>query len=639
MKNLFLLLPLLILAFSLKSQTSNAKWSLILDGYNDVYISDIAVDTLGNTYAAINYTSELKIPILNKKLPKPPHIFGLILKIDRNGNPNWAHPIKSKFMNKIEDISIAPNGDLLITGCGDGLVCFPGKNDTLKIGKTQKKSDGLNRVDVVYAARYSPNGDRKWVNYFTCSFGGSGMSIAANKKNEVFMSYSYYGEITQNDKILDSIPNRKKVEEKIAIARFDKKGKLKAIKCLGYEQRAIAINSTNLTFDNQNNLIVYGLFNGKIKLSKTDSLTNDSYYEGSDSYIAKYSVEGKLIWVRKIGGQSMQKIKDLTIGNDNSIYATGEYSGECFFSNGISINQKSKYEWKSGNSLFYTHLYNNGELDFIQFEDSKGYASNFIGEAIDIDQNGKVHLVGHFTNTLQKYGFSIETSQHNSNGFYSIWKNQSLESLEKIGETQSWLIPRKLKINKESIAVGGEYYGDNNSSLNLNGKKVKLSNNDYGRNVFIYGGIIPYENPKQESVAKQDSVKNSRIEKIEPMLACTKPNENPAADNWFPIVDSLNQLDSLNTITPCGSTIKGMEASLFPNPTVDELNLKFIGIEGIVQLDIYSSDGSLILSQRIEKVQNEQTILFNLKQLPSGTYLVQINHKNFQKALRFIKVN
>ena len=66
---------------------------------------------------------------------------------------------------------------------------------------------------------------------------------------------------------------------------------------------------------------------------------------------------------------------------------------------------------------------------------------------------------------------------------------------------------------------------------------------------------------------------------------------------------------------------------------------KLIGIEGVVQLDIYSSDGSLILSLRIEKVQNEQTILFNLKQLPSGTYLVQINHKNFQKALRFIKVN
>ena len=103
------------------------------------------------------------------------------------------------------------------------------------------------------------------------------------------------------------------------------------------------------------------------------------------------------------------------------------------------------------------------------------------------------------------------------------------------------------------------------------------------------------------------------------MLACTKPNENPAADNWFTIVDSLNQLDSLNIIASCGSIIKGMEASVFLNLTVDELNLKLIGIEGVVLLDIYSSDGSLILSQHIEKVQNEQTILFNLKQLPSGT--------------------
>jgi hypothetical protein len=639
LKKIFIILYLLVITFSLKSQTSNVKWSFILDGYNDVYISDIAVDTLGNTYAAINYTSELKIPILNKKLPRPPHIFGLIIKIDRNGTPNWAHPIKSKFMNKIEDISIAPNGDLLITGCGDGLVCFPGKKDTLKIGKTQKKNDGLNRVDVVYAASYSPNGERKWVNYFTCAFGGSGMSIAANKKNDIYMSYSSFGEISQNDKILDSISDRKKAIEKISIAHFDYNGKLRAVKCFGYEQRVNAINSANLTFDNQNNLIVYGVFNGKINLSITDSLTNDSYYESNDSYIAKYSDEGKLIWVRRIGGQDTQQIKDLTIGIENSMYATGEYNGECFFSNGISINQKSKYEWKSGKSLFYTHLFNDGELDFIQFEDSKGYASNFIGDAIGIDQNGKIHLVGNFNNTLQKNGFTIETSQHNSTGFYSVWKNQSLESLEKIGETDCWLIPRKLNINKEFIAVGGEYCVNNKSSLNLKGKNVKLSNNDYGTNVFIYGGIVPNENPKQESVAKQDSVKNSRIEKIEPMLACTKPNENPAADNWFPIIDSLNKLDLLNTITSCGSSIKGMEASIFPNPTLDELNLKLIGIEGVVHLEIYSSDGSLILSQHIEKVQNEQIILFNLKQLTSGTYLVQLNHMNFQKALRFTKVN
>ena len=54
----------LILSFSSSAQTNKAKWYFLLDGYLDVIIKDIAVDTSGNTYLAVDYSGNLTVPVL-----------------------------------------------------------------------------------------------------------------------------------------------------------------------------------------------------------------------------------------------------------------------------------------------------------------------------------------------------------------------------------------------------------------------------------------------------------------------------------------------------------------------------------------------------------------------------------------------
>jgi len=122
-----------------KAQLPDFKWKYIFDGYNTVWLADLVVDSKGNTYVGVNYTSQLSLPGLEKqKLPHPGHVHSLIVKIDTTGKAVWAHPFKSSFDNRVNDLALAPNGDLLVTGFGDGQMHFPGSKDTPKLGNTEK---------------------------------------------------------------------------------------------------------------------------------------------------------------------------------------------------------------------------------------------------------------------------------------------------------------------------------------------------------------------------------------------------------------------------------------------------------------------------------------------------------------------
>lgn len=648
-----ILLLLLIFSPTTHAQPSHIKWSFVLDGYNDVDISDIAVDSSGNTYAAINYTSNLTIPVLNKKLPYAPHVHGLIIKLDNKGKPVWAHPFKSDFDNRIKDISIAPNGDLLITGFGDGLLEFPGLKDTLKAGTApDKKNMRFTRYQGFYAARYSPKGERLWVKYWNCAW-GEGLSIAANKRNEVYMTYYHEHKIIDNGIVIDSFVQNETAKVKIGMAKFSANGELQQLKTLNYIKGS-SIISHSIKFDNEDNILLYGWFTEKMKLSEKDSIKNDPYYESLDSYIAKYKPDGKLMWVKQIGGRNTQLIKEISIAPDNSIYATGRYDFECIIGDGIKPIQQSSYEWKSGCSFFYIHLFDDGEMDFVQYIKNKGYNSYFSGQSIATDPSGNVHIIGDFNDTLRVSGFEAAAYHHNFTGAYSYWKKDTLQKLEKIGEaTDCWINTSRIAITGTAFASAGMYCGSK-STLNINGKQLLLSNNDYGRSTYIYGGTLPQEKtPPLQPLASKKVMQQNRTKALQPLFACVKPTESPAPDVWFPTTDTITTLamaSNANTSTdstitrtpnpsPCGEKVTGMEASVYPNPTVNELNVKISGVNGNIQLDIVSADGRLLLTQHIEEAGNEQIITFNLSQLTSGTYFVRLSHSNYQKAIRFVKTN
>jgi hypothetical protein len=622
---------------SAKAQVPDATWAFEIDGYRDVDIADIVLDSAGNTYAALNYSGDLELPMLKKKLPYSRHVHGLILKINPSGKVLWAHAFKSAFDNRIRDIALAPGGDLLITGFGDGLLYFPGRKDTLKVGiEEELKNNNYVRHQGLYVARYSPVGERKWVNYWNC-FWGEGISVAANSLDEVHLILYSKGDLKKEGKIIESHPHNPEQNYKVSHAVFSGKGDLISMKTITYEKGDRRNPHHRIEFDKDNNIIRYGFFWGSLSLSPEETLFNDPYKDGIDSYLAKYSSTGKLLWTKKVGGQNAQAIKDIVIAPDNSIYATGYYNYECILSSGISVQKKSRYEWKSGYSFFYFHLFEDGEVDFLRFEDNKGYDSYVEGNSIALGPSDEIHIVGSFNDTLLIEGFQLSTWHHNHHSFHSRWEKDKLVSLSMIGQApKGRLLAQNIDINGNKFAGAGSYIGDD-AGMDIQGKFRKFTNNKSGRCSFIYGGVLK-DKENEFFLVSRDSIKAMKKKFINRLLICDNPLSEIPANFWYPKLPASEQPEDLSIIqTPCGNVIY-MEAVLYPNPTQNQLNLKLKGMEGSINVELYTESGQLILSFRTEEVPKEHIINMDVSALSSGKYFIITSNAQYRKALRFIKI-
>lgn len=92
-------------------------------------------------------------------------------------------------------------------------------------------------------------------------------------------------------------------------------------------------------------------------------------------------------------------------------------------------------------------------------------------------------------------------------------------------------------------------------------------------------------------------------------------------------------------LTPCGMTLNALEASLYPNPSAGPVSVRLKGMEGgTVQVDVFSEQGQLLYSQRIQVPANDFVLDFDMTQAATGTYFVRIHYAEFEKALRLVKV-
>lgn len=84
--------------------------------------------------------------------------------------------------------------------------------------------------------------------------------------------------------------------------------------------------------------------------------------------------------------------------------------------------------------------------------------------------------------------------------------------------------------------------------------------------------------------------------------------------------------------------VEGIEITLYPNPTVVEnVNIQLTGIEGAVEVTLLDLGGKLIKKESIEVQHIRHEHQLDLSGLPSGSYIVNVEHSSGHKAMRLIK--
>ncbi|WP_442506622.1 choice-of-anchor D domain-containing protein [Novipirellula sp. SH528] len=152
----------------------------------------------------------------------------------------------------------------------------------------------------------------------------------------------------------------------------------------------------DIKVDSADNVIATGAFFGTVDFDPGVGVMNLTSNGSFDAFVAKFDMDGALIWARAAGGSSSDLGAAVTLDNAGNIYATGEYRGTADFDSG------------SGTLNLTTATGNNGYEDtYIWKLDANGgiFWVKSVGgpdrdQPYDIEVNGSsLYLTGTFAET------------------------------------------------------------------------------------------------------------------------------------------------------------------------------------------------------------------------------------------------
>jgi hypothetical protein len=153
----------------------------------------------------------------------------------------------------------------------------------------------------------------------------------------------------------------------------------------------------NIVVDASGDYYITGTFLGTSTFGST-SITSAG---GIDIFIAKYSSNGTLKWVKQAGGVADDYGYSVALDNTGNVFVTGYFTGNVYFG---AINKTSV----GGNDIFIAKYDSNGLEQWVQ---SAGGISNDIGIDICIDVAGDIIIDG-------VYGSDIFVAKYDNTGTF-----------------------------------------------------------------------------------------------------------------------------------------------------------------------------------------------------------------------------
>ena len=347
----------------------------------------------GDVYFAANFEGEGTLgPFTFKSNGDRDFLFGTY---NFDNGFNWVTPLGAAQTPDIpQDIATDSENNLVLTGSFGGEVNF-GRQMTRAKGQ-----DDFGNRDF-FIAKYTPNGRLLWVDH-----GGghkvkhqqtgvnAGLKVATDSKDHVVALGMYVGTPTIARKELPlGGPN-----EDLFLCKYNPGGSIQWIKTI---TGSYAVQGFGLDTDNQGNIYIAGFFGhhnlgGQVYFGN-DTLTSNG---GRDIFIAKYSPQGDVLWIRQAGSdqkeQGIDMAKSLVVDEKSNVIISGAFTGKAKFG---ELTLESAGGW----DIFTAKYTTKGEITWAKRAGStlgsgpKAEMSN----AVAVDKDGGIVCTGSFTDKIQ----------------------------------------------------------------------------------------------------------------------------------------------------------------------------------------------------------------------------------------------
>jgi hypothetical protein len=367
--------------------------------------------------------SFVEIPIKNSLKTK--FIFPLLFFVCSSfhlfaqvNNWTWARSATqtSGYWAEGYSVSVDHAGNTFITGGFHSLNITFGSTTLVNADQTG------NTVDF-FIAKYSPNGNVLWAKRAGGTGGDMGYGINADAFGNVFVTGYFTGPVT-----FGSITLTPFASTDVFIVKYDTNGNVLWAKSAGGN---VDEEGYSVSADKFGNVYVVGSFVSPTIAFGSTTLTNATSNGGnSDIFIAKYDVNGNVVWAQRAGTPPGDNAYSVSADVNGNIFVTGMFAGTITFGsfslttvgNGwgafiVKCDSMGNYLWAKGA----------GGLD-------EG------GNSVSADLNGNVFLTGYFVIPTITFGSTTLTNASASNDDAFIVKYDSTGNMlwaQRVGGTSN----------------------------------------------------------------------------------------------------------------------------------------------------------------------------------------------------------
>jgi hypothetical protein len=305
-----------------------------------------------------------------------------IQKVDSNGNFLWA----AQFGQILDweygrDVCITPDGGVLITGnCTSSVDFDPGPGVV----------NGSQVSGKVFVLKLDSNGVFEWVKNFGGSNFESGYKITTDSLGNIYTAGYSMSPVIDFDPGMGSYPVATNGSRDIWISKLDQFGNLIWAKVYGGSGDDYAFG---LLISNG---FVYlsGEFRQTVNFDPGGINFTISSNGGSDAFIQKLTLNGDVIWTKRIGASAEDQAKCMSTNSQGDLLIGGQCSGTIDFDPGLgdSIVQCGNFQ------IYILKLNSNGEFGWVKTALSNS-GWGFVN-GICVDNSDNVFVTGRYDGVL-----------------------------------------------------------------------------------------------------------------------------------------------------------------------------------------------------------------------------------------------
>jgi len=292
--------------------------------------------------------------LTNDTSDNSPDVF--LVKYDSVGNVLWSKSAGGSSYDEATSVCTDPYGNIIVAGYF--------KSPVINFGDTILYKSG--NIDV-FIAKYNALGNFLWARRGGGSSNDMAPYVSSDADGNILMTGKFIGQISFDTITLQG--------GGMYVVKYDPGGN--ALWATNADGMSYA---TSVTTDNNNNILVTGVFVGGISFGALSLFGTGS----SCAFIVKYDGSGNLIWAKSVIGNADNTAKSVATDMNNNVVVTGFFNGSSNFG---PYNLISPY----GSAIFLAKYDGMGNILYAK---SVGGSYNDKANSVATDSNDNIFVVG-----------------------------------------------------------------------------------------------------------------------------------------------------------------------------------------------------------------------------------------------------